>query len=325
MTGGLKTMVEGKDSEAVPMVLSVNLYHKSYNWETCLLENRRVREYFVWEKMGEFLAYVTQITTHHPSLLLALVTDLETRLCSLTDLVEQRREQNRQEKDSFLHDFLHALGLLDSKCVHLPAIKYAPGVPQYRRLFCSTLGSPRTLCVLATLLYRMRQQDADWLEMTFFYLELHLMSYTLVVVKEGLVVDGASFDFAPQLELASEVSASQEQTTQLLELAFWERLTRDLSGLVAIHHIEDIVLLASGEEVKDGENSITSDNPMRRQEGAIERLGDTYKFYLFPQDQNEQAGHETAFGACLLAEGLLYSSHGVELAQRLILGFSLPS
>jgi hypothetical protein len=314
-------MLAEKDERIASIVLSVNVRYKPYDCETCLVENGWIREYFVWEEMEDLLAYVTQISIRHPTVLLALVTDMETNLCSLTDLLQQVAEQDRQKQNALLY----ALRPLNDKCILLPAVKYAPAVPLHRQRFSSTLGLPHTLCMLATLLYRMRQQDADWAEMTFFYLELHPMSYTLVVVKEGSVVDGTICDFTSQRESVSEPPEFQEQTSRLLELAFWERLTRDLAGLVAIHYIEDIVLHETGKEVRGVEHYVDADNQMTRQEAAIERLGDTYKLYLFPQDQNEQAGRETVFGACLLAEGLLHADHAVEIAQRLISVLSLPS
>jgi predicted butyrate kinase (DUF1464 family) len=309
-------MFEEKDEKVAPMVLSVNLCYKPCLYEICLVENGCMLEHVVWETISDVIVYVTQITARYPPLLLALVTDQETDLCSLADLAERNRQQDEQEQDRCLFDFLQAMRLLAIKGVHLPAIKYAPNVPLYRQRFFATMGLPRTLCALATLLYRMRQQNADWTEMTFFYLELHHMSYTLVVVKDGSIVDGETGNFAVQIE-----SESLEQTTQLLALAFWERLTHDLAGLSAIHHIEDIVLYDCGNDA--GDENMPRDQRKRLEE-AIDRLGDSYKLYQFPQDESEQAGREIVFGAALLTEGFLRAGHAVELAQRLISMLFVP-
>jgi hypothetical protein len=312
-------MFKEKDEGIVPVILSVNLSYKPCHCEVSLMQNGNVLEYFIWEEMIDMLTYITQVVARYPGLLLVLVTDLETDLCSLADLFKQCGQQSKQgvqRQDTCLYDFLREVSALPIKCLHLPAVKYVLNVPLYRKRFFPTMGSPRAICALATLLYRMRQQDADWTEMTFFYLELQHTSYTVVVVKDGTVVDGVKFDVALQFEQIG--SQSQEQRADLLEAAFWERLTRDLAGLMAIHHIEEIVLRDEGNDRADMQYESSSNAQPIRVEEAIDRLGDSYKLYQFPQEGGEQPGCEIAFGAWLLTGGFLSSGHAAEPAQRLI-------
>jgi len=81
--------------------------------------------------------------------------------------------------------------------------------------------------------------------------------------------------------------------------AFWEGLTQELAGLIAIHHIEDIVVL--------GKESAS----------LIERLADIYHVYLFPHAHTEREGYEAALGAALLAEGLEQDSSARDVVNRL--------
>jgi predicted butyrate kinase (DUF1464 family) len=83
------------------------------------------------------------------------------------------------------------------------------------------------------------------------------------------------------------------------EQAFWEGLTQELAGLMAIHHLEDVVVT--------GENKAA----------LIERFADSYQVYLFPYSELDVEGYESALGAAVIAEGLYSPGLTSEVVVRL--------
>ncbi|GAC1635173.1 MAG: hypothetical protein NVS4B7_21490 [Ktedonobacteraceae bacterium] len=76
---------------------------------------------------------------------------------------------------------------------------------------------------------------------------------------------------------------------------------------MAIHHFEDIVVIDRRSSIQDKLDKST----------VVDRLGDTYQFYLFPRSEAELEGFETAIGASLIAEGLFRPSLASEVVDRL--------
>lgn len=83
------------------------------------------------------------------------------------------------------------------------------------------------------------------------------------------------------------------------ERALWEGLTQDIAGLIAIHHIEDMVV--SGDF----------------QEEFIERFAENYQVYLFPSSEADAPGFEGALGAAVLAGGLFLPGKAREIVDQL--------
>ena len=81
--------------------------------------------------------------------------------------------------------------------------------------------------------------------------------------------------------------------------ALWEELTQDIAGLMAIHHIEDIVV--SGDF----------------QEAFIEHFAENYQVYLFPAGEADTPGFEGALGAAVLAGGLFLPGKAREIVDQL--------
>src|SRR5947209_5477078 len=143
--------------------------------------------------------------------------------------------------------------------------------------------------------------------MSIIYLEVDDNARSIVVVKDGQVVDGLSKNMP--LELLDQGDGEQADDVQMIEDAFWEGLTQDLAGLMAIHHFEDIVVM---------DRRVSSESmPGSRKDDVIERLNDTYQFYHFPHGESEPDGFEPAIGAAIIAEGLYGPGLATEIVNRL--------
>jgi predicted butyrate kinase (DUF1464 family) len=214
-------------------------------------------------------------------------------------------ERNAQTTPD-LREFLIAINAINGKSYSLPSVSNLTSVPHYRKLNRANMGSSDKLCSVAALLYRMRQQDASWSEMHFLYLEVGDDSRSVVVVSDGCIVDGLAHS-SPVVH--NEDDAGETLEEDVIEQAFWEGLSEDLAGLMAVHHFEDVVLVDR-----------RSSDEARRGDGVIERLGDLYQFYLFPHAESEPEGFEAAIGAAIIADGLYHRGLASEVVQHLQLG-----
>jgi len=139
------------------------------------------------------------------------------------------------------------------------------------------------------------------------YLDVEHNSRSIIVVEDGRIVNGLgenagtyhAYGVGQQEGIDSGDGSDTMEDEVIAEQAFWEGLTQDLAGLMAIHHLEDIVVTG------------------QRKDAAIERLEDTYQFYCFPHHTYEQEGFEAAIGAAIIAEGLYYPGLAAEIVERL--------
>lgn len=280
------------------MTMSIGIDYKTGSWKTCLTENGQTIELCTFSESGETLSYIEDVCALYPEPILALSSALETTLCSLQTLAEAQEAATPEIAD--LHKFLLGVGFLNTRNFHLPALKNLKSVPRYRKRKRKDMGNADKLSAIATLLYRMRRQEATWPEMRFLYLEVGEENRSIVVVKDGRIIDG--------LNVTMEVDiADEEEDEQEREQAFWEGLSEDIAGLMAIHHFEDIVVIDRRSSAQDRLDKST----------VVDRLGDTYQFYLFPRSESEPEGFEAAIGASLIAEGLFHPSLASEVVERL--------
>lgn len=184
---------------------------------------------------------------------------------------------------------LIAIGYSNINSYFAPSVRYLPSMPQYRLLMRKSLGTSNQVCAVASLLSQLRSREAAWSEMNFLCLEVNANFRSILVVEEGHIVNGMS----------SSMTMSEEQFQQAYEQAFWEGLTQELAGLMAIHHLDDIVV--SGQ----------------RKDAFIERFADSYQVYLFPYSQPDFEGFEVASGAAVIAEGLYGHNICGEIVERL--------
>lgn len=279
------------------MTMSIGIDYKAGAWKTCFTENGQTIELCTFANSDATLAYIEDICALYPEPIIALSSTLETTLCSLQTLLTKQEELVTTPDVADLHTFLTAIGSLSAKNFHLPALKNLKSVPRYRKRKRKEMGDADKLCSVATLLYRMRQQEAAWSEMRFLYLEVGEDDRSIVVIKDGRIIDG----------MTVRMEADDEEDEQEREQAFWEGLSEDVAGLMAIHHFEDIVVIDRRSSLQEKMDKST----------VVDRLGDTYQFYLYPHGESEPEGFETAIGASLVAEGLFRPSLASEVVERL--------
>jgi predicted butyrate kinase (DUF1464 family) len=274
-------------------MLGIGIDYISAHWKTCLTENGKIQALSTFTDIQSIFSYVNRFCGEHPDARVALSSPQEAPFLPLHRSIHEQLASGNEYTD--VQEFLHLINANCLKGYQLPAIKYLPEVPRYRRLKYPSLGSAEKLCSVATLLYRMRQQDAPWSEMHFLYLEIGAVSHSITVIKDGYIIDGIG-----DVSIGYEEAVDEEDRA----LAFWERLVQDLAGLMALYQIKDIV-------IKDY-------HAATREQNVIDRLGESYQFYLFPRVETEPEGFEGAIGASILAEGLSGLGRSAEVAGRLL-------
>ncbi len=275
-------------------VVSIGIDYSGSEWKLCLTEDGRTRDCLRFPEQKSVLQWLTHACTLAPEAVIGFSSRLDSAFSPLSALLDHVPPADNRA----LSDFLIALSTLSLRCYSLPALKYVSTVPAYRRLLHPAMGTANIFCSIATLLYRMREGSASWSEMRFLCLEIGPRTYTLSVVQDGLIIDGLAFG----------LSAQDSADSALSEQAFWEGLAYDLAGLMAVHHFEDIVISQQPD----------STEAAACKEEVIQRLGDLYQFYLYPQTESQSIGFEAAIGAALLVAGFSPASPTAELASRLL-------
>jgi predicted butyrate kinase (DUF1464 family) len=277
------------------MTLCIGVDYSRGQCRISLRENGLTLQLSSFIDLASALTYLERICALYPEPTIVLAADLATPLTHLSVLTDQQLNQltaHLKQQPADQH-FLTAIRVmsLDSYC--LPAITYLASVPLHRKLGYNNIGAPRELSVVATLIYRMREREAAWSEMNFFSLDIGYHSRRIVVVEDGRIVNG----IAPG-DL-THLTAEAEYFGDAAERAFWEGLTRELAGLLAVHHFEDIIVMGS------------------HKDAFIERFSDTYQIYLYPRGEPDSEGYEAALGAGIIAEGLRYPGLAAEVVERL--------
>ncbi|GAC1397303.1 MAG: hypothetical protein NVS4B12_03940 [Ktedonobacteraceae bacterium] len=280
------------------MTMSIGIDYKAGTWKTCFTENGQILELCTFVNSEATLAYIECVCAFYAEPIIALSSSLETTLCSLQTLLDEYSATMSGRTD--LQKFLVAINALNAKNFHVPALKCLESVPRYRKRRRKDMGNADKVCSVATLLYRMRQQEATWPEMRFLYLEVEEDDRSIVVVKDGYIIDGLTVS----IEAATE---NDEEDEKEREQAFWEGLSEDIAGLMSVHHFEDIVVIDRRSSTQDRLEKNT----------VVDHLGDTYQCYLFPRGESEPEGFEAAIGASLLAEGLFRPGLASEVVEHL--------
>jgi predicted butyrate kinase (DUF1464 family) len=289
------------------MALSIGIDYKVGNWKTCLAENGQTLELLTLNDAQSTCSYIEQTCARYPEPVIGFSSQLGTSFVPLRNAAQMQGDLKAGEEavQRDLQDLLRATTALNLKSYSLPGVKYLPSVPHYRRLKQGHMGTSDRLCSVATLVYRMRQQDAAWPEMRFLYLEAGPTSHSITVIENGRIVDGIGKVYA---------LADEEATQGDVEQAFWEGLVQDLSGLMAIHHFEDVVLV----------DHVVASEEQEQRSTVVEHLGDNYQFYLFPRQESEPEGFEAAIGAAILAEGLHQPGLAAEVTEHLLSSLAQP-
>ena len=299
------------------MALNIGVDCSADGRKTCLMDHGRLLKFNSFTNAPAMLAYVQHICALYPEPTIAIASDLNTCFAALHTLTEQQfyemtlNRENQPWGDS-LKKLLIALGSLNLRSYSIPAVAYLDSIPAYRKLNRADMGTAGNLCAIATILARMREREAAWSEMRFLYLEVGHATKSIVVVEDGNIINGIGTQ--EYIYRGNWLDMRENNANDaLVEEAFWEGLTQDLAGLMAIHHFEDIVVREQS----------ASEEDVRRKDAVIERLGEYYQLYTFPGYEFAEEGYDVAFGAALIAEGLAYDGLTAEVVERLRLrGFS---
>ncbi len=260
------------------IMLSIGVDEQRGIWKTCLMEDGQVFELSSFEDTASVLTYLEYTCATYPEPVLMVALD-------------------KSHWDAgMIEDFLIAIDSMNLNSYTIPPLSALSSLPSYRRLMRG-LGEAHVLCNVVTLLYRMRRRDAAWQEMRFLFLDVNGRASSVAVIEEGRIVNGMVTTLLETRERQPDDQPTAD--SDVAEEAFWEQLTQTLGGLLAVHHIEDIVILGD----RAGE--------------VIARLDGSYQFYLFPRDQQEHEGYEAATGAALLAEGFYAPGIAAEVVERL--------
>lgn len=293
------------------MTVSIGIDYMAGQWKSCVVDQGRLTELHTFVSLEELLTSIGQLCTIYPEPAIGVSLDLPLPFSTLKDLADGQSTHllSRLVPTVELCAIWESLSTLSFHGYCAPAAAYLPTIPLARRLLRPSLGNARDICIVIALLHHMRSQDASWQEMNFFYVNASKHNTSILVLKDGQIINGigtlqgssssVALDYLKELGHTSDDDESRVLLQQALQDAFWEGLTEELAGLIAIHHIEDIVVLGE------------------RSNQLVERLAETYQVYLFPYAQSHHQGYEAALGAALLAEGLDQPGHAAELVDYL--------
>ena len=311
------------------MALSVGIDFDENNWKICMLEHGEVLELRSFVSSSAALAYVEHYCVLYPELtIVAATAGFESPFTPLHTLgilpsAEIDADSEAEQQAFGAKDFLIAVGNMNLNSYNAPSVKYLPTVSLHRKLMRPHLGASNSLCATAALLYGLRKREAVWPEMRFLCVKVDQDTKSVLVVEDGRIVNGISDlprgmgalmngvpgyvnESFPNEEDGREFKAQElehrgeaKNVVHASEQAFWEGLTQELAGLMAIHHLEDVVVT--------GENKAA----------LIERFADSYQVYLFPYSELDVEGYESALGAAVIAEGLYAPGLTSEVVERL--------
>lgn len=293
------------------MTISFGIDYTPGQWRVCQIEQGKLVEPRLFENASELLEMLRAALERYPAATIVVSLDVATPFAPLPELNDERLErlvQRYHPTPAFREviETLRAIRTLSSRCYCAPSVEYLPTVPLHRFLMRPALGSAREVGAVVALLHYMREQQATWEEMNFFCVNASENGTSVLVIANGQIVNGintlqgsavpAAYGYLASLEVAGE----RVDLQPALEEAFWEGLTQELAGLLAIHHSEDLVVFG------------------KQSEKLIERLGDNYQVYLFPHARTELEGYEAALGAALLGDGLTQEGGSAsEVVERL--------
>lgn len=300
------------------MTVNIGIDYTPGHWRVCSVEQERAAEFHTCATSGDVQALISQVSALYPEPTIVVSLDVTTPFRALPELTEEQVERLAQRyhptpAHTEVRETLLALRSMSTHSYCAPSVEYLPTIPLHRRLMRPALGNANEVCAAMALLHNMRAQDAAWPEMNFFYINVGETGSCVLVIRDGQVVDGigtlpgssllSAYGYLARLESADSdepgEAQKREALRQALQEAFWEGLTQELAGLLAIHHIEDIVVLG------------------QQSSSLAERLADLYQIYLFPHAQSESEGYEAALGAALLAEGLERDGCAAEVVDHL--------
>lgn len=278
------------------MALSIGVVRRGKVWKVCMMEYGQLVEQDAFEDTVNILGYLTQTCARYPELTLAVSLACETPFLALSDTTVQQWQSLlafpfNDWTIPEACEFLLAIKEMNLHSYLLPSMRYLPAIPLYRKLMTHLMGNSNHVCVVAALLSRLREREASWPEMHLFCVQVNREYKSIQALENGCIVHSMT----AQLPTDAQDGPMQAE----YERALWEGLTQDIAGLMAVHHIEDIVALGD------------------YQEAFIEHFGENYQVYLFPYSEADTPGFECALGAAVLADGLFLTGKAREIVERL--------
>lgn len=289
------------------MPLSIGIDCSTAHWRTCLMEHGQILYVCSFVNFTAALLYLQSVCALYPEPTIVIPLGRGTSLARLSNLTDQQLQAittslNKQQPQADLKQIVIAIKALSLDSYCLPALRHLQSVSLHRKLNSTDLGTPDSLCIISTLMYRLSERQTAWSEMNFLCVTVGYNSKSIVVVENGRIVNGISQHQEADPGHAGAVAVSFVDDTEVrraTEEAYWEGLTRDLAGLMAIHHLEDIIVIG------------------QRKDAFIELFAETYQVYFFPPGEPGTDGYEIAIGAAIIAEGLRHPGLAAEVVQRL--------
>jgi predicted butyrate kinase (DUF1464 family) len=283
------------------MTLSIGIARDQVSWKICLLENAQVLEWHDCVDEHEAFHYLKRTCGHFPEITIALALPFEVPYISLSANTEHdlHRILAAHLAEAQVTATTRLLSTIRSFSLHsyiVPSVRFLPSLPAHRKLLSANLGNPNDVCVVAALLARLRASETPWPEMNFFCVRLDSVENSILVLEAGRIVNGDSQCFTAHPVVSLEVLRNPDSQEML---ALWEGLQQRLGGLMAVHHLEDIVI------VGEYRNEFS------------EHFAERYPVYLFPYQGTDKPGFEAAFGAAVLAEGLYRPGSTADVVEQL--------
>jgi predicted butyrate kinase (DUF1464 family) len=288
------------------MTISIGIDYTPGQWRVCSIESGRQAEFQLCTTARQMQTLVSQVCALYPEPTIVVSCQVATAFHGLATLTEAQIDHLAMHvwpasTCAEVKEVLQAVRSLSLRSYCAPSVEYLPTLPAYRRLLRPALGSASEVCAVVALLQHMREQEASWPEMNFFYINAGEGGTCVLVIQEGQIVNGigqVQGSQRPAARASLEVPGSTE-AEQAEAQAYQEGLRQDLTGLLALHQVEDVVVLGA------------------RSPALIEQLADVYQLYLFPHREPESTGNEAALGAALLAEGLEQEGSAAQVVKRL--------
>jgi len=290
------------------MTLSIGVAYTPEQWKVCVVDQGQPTEFHTFTTTSTLLDLLAQICAHYPEPTLVLSLPVNSPFRALRAFTEKQEQRLTGTLPGEVGEVLRSLRALSGQSYCAPSVAYVPTVPLARRLMRPELGGANDVCAVVALLHHMHAQEALWSEINFLCVRASQEGCSILVVQDGQIINGvgtlqgssqeAAYRYLAALE--PDLSVNAEALQPAIDAAFWEGLTQELAGLLALHQLEDLVIFGPVS------NSI------------IEHLTETdYQIYLFPSAQSDQEGYEAPLGAALLGEGLQPDGSATELVERL--------
>jgi predicted butyrate kinase (DUF1464 family) len=284
-------------------VLSVGIDYQAGVWRLALWDEDREAILQSFSDLARLLGCLDDVCASSPAVPIVLPSGFGIPLTRARDLLDRdigEMTLASNDDDTGLASLLAEARPRYPRAFCIPSVKLLPSIPLHRKRNRLDLGGADALCAAVWGLYSLRRAGRSPAALSFLLGAIDRTGRTLIVVREGRVVDGLG------RTAAGLVEATPTRWRELLErrglglrrardperpeadgrgdaVAFWEGVAKEIHALLHYYGLPELIL--SGE---------------RRAEAAA-ALGDGLASLpaVAPTD-----GYEAALGAAVLAGGL---------------------